>query len=221
MPCKGPEASSGVPRRDGRRAPCCSSLGPGPTADPQYRSSSQYAGLSRNLAPYVDAVDAGNRHLLNQALLSNKINPQTVFFLGYSDTRDGFEDEVRAVGLTTAARTLFVAVGDGQQRLERCGDEGAADPAAEQQVVAVLVARAQRLAGAMEAPTLQRDTPGAASRRSAPAIAARAILLLSTDEWHTEGRKLWAAPKSQVEAIRDPRNGGTVRPGVARSRSRP
>jgi hypothetical protein len=34
-----------------------------------------------------------------------------VFFIGYSDTAQGFDDDVDSVDLTTASRTLFVKLG--------------------------------------------------------------------------------------------------------------
>ncbi len=75
------------------------------------RVITQYTDVTRDPALYVDQVNARDKHFFNQALLSYKINPQTVFFLGYSDSKDGFDDEVRSVGLTTASRTLFVKLG--------------------------------------------------------------------------------------------------------------
>ncbi|MCP3673019.1 MAG: hypothetical protein GY829_00915, partial [Gammaproteobacteria bacterium] len=46
----------------------------------------QYNDIERNQSLYVDSVDAESRSLGTQLLYSYKINPQTVFFLGYSDS---------------------------------------------------------------------------------------------------------------------------------------
>ncbi len=75
------------------------------------RLITQYVDVTRDPALYVDPVNARDKHLFNQALLSYKINPQTVFFFGYSDSKDWFDDESRSVGLVTASRTLFVKLG--------------------------------------------------------------------------------------------------------------
>jgi len=52
-------------------------------------------------------VDAETQQLFSQLLLAYKINPQTVFFLGYSDTRLGDQ----RIDLKQANRTLFVKIG--------------------------------------------------------------------------------------------------------------
>ena len=75
------------------------------------RVITQYADVGRDPALYHDQVNASEEDLFNQVLLSYKINPQTVFFIGYSDTAQGFDDGVDSVDLTTASRTLFVKLG--------------------------------------------------------------------------------------------------------------
>jgi len=75
------------------------------------RVISQYTDLTRDPSLYHDEVDAAEQDLFNQVLLSYTINPQTVFFLGYSDTYRGFDDAAESVDLTTASRTVFVKLG--------------------------------------------------------------------------------------------------------------
>ena len=56
-------------------------------------------------------IQAGEDHrcrtLFNQILFSYKINPQTVFFFGYSDNYLGDEQ----IDLTQENRTIFLEVG--------------------------------------------------------------------------------------------------------------
>ncbi|PCJ50599.1 MAG: hypothetical protein COA74_02155 [Gammaproteobacteria bacterium] len=51
----------------------------------------QYSDTERNQSLYLDPVDAKSKNLATQLLYSYKINQQTVFFLGYSDS--SFEDD--------------------------------------------------------------------------------------------------------------------------------
>ena len=68
---------------------------------------SQYLDVDRDPSLYTDEVDARSRTLFNQLLFSYKINPQTVFFLGYSDNYLGDEQ----IELTQENRTIFLKVG--------------------------------------------------------------------------------------------------------------
>ncbi len=68
---------------------------------------SQYLDVSRDPSLYTDEVDARSRTLFNQILFSYTINPQTVFFLGYSDNYLGDNE----IDLTQQNRTLFLKVG--------------------------------------------------------------------------------------------------------------
>jgi len=68
---------------------------------------SQYLDVNRDPSLYTDEVDARSRTLFNQILFSYKINPQTVFFLGYSDNY--LSDE--SIDLTQENRTIFLKVG--------------------------------------------------------------------------------------------------------------
>jgi hypothetical protein len=72
------------------------------------RVTTQYQEIQRNVAAYVDTVDATTRNLGQQILFSYKINPQTVFFLGYSNNY--FEDDDLGAFETTD-RTLFMKIG--------------------------------------------------------------------------------------------------------------
>ena len=56
---------------------------------------------------YVDPVDMRTRDLGVQLLYSYKVNPQTVLFLGYTDTRRGFEGS----DLEEVDRTFFFKIG--------------------------------------------------------------------------------------------------------------
>ena len=73
------------------------------------RLTTQYQDIERNLDEYVDDdVDAQTRNMGRQLLYSYKINPQTVFFLGYSDNH--FEDDELNT-LEETDRTWFMKVG--------------------------------------------------------------------------------------------------------------
>ncbi len=65
--------------------------------------------VDRNLDLYLDPedVNARERSLFTQLLFSYKVNPQTVLFAGYSDSRAG-DDLVRS---TLAGRSIFAKVG--------------------------------------------------------------------------------------------------------------
>lgn len=73
-----------------------------------FRSIIQYKDYDRNVALYEDDdVDARTKKIFTQFLLSYKINPQTVFFLGYSDDSKGDHE----TSLTQTNRTIFAKVG--------------------------------------------------------------------------------------------------------------
>jgi outer membrane cobalamin receptor len=67
----------------------------------------QYSNYDFNTDLYVDDVDEKSARLSSQVLLSYKINPQTVFFLGYSDSHRGDQD----IDLTQSGRTFFAKIG--------------------------------------------------------------------------------------------------------------
>ena len=72
------------------------------------RFTTQYQVINRNPDEYIDPVDSETRDVGRQLLYSYKLNPQTVFFLGYSDQL--IEDDL-IDNLTTTDRTWFMKVG--------------------------------------------------------------------------------------------------------------
>jgi hypothetical protein len=72
----------------------------------------QYTDIQRDAALYFyDDVDGRSKRLFPQLLFSYTINPQTVFFAGYSGTRLGGDFDGVHAGLTEADRTFFVKLG--------------------------------------------------------------------------------------------------------------
>jgi len=71
------------------------------------RAILQYTDITRNPDLYDDEVDSLSRDLFIQLLFSYKVNPRTVFFLGYSES--GYETQ--DFSLTTTDRTLFLKLG--------------------------------------------------------------------------------------------------------------
>jgi len=71
------------------------------------RAILQYTDITRNPDLYDDEVDALTRDLFVQLLFSYKVNPRTVFFLGYSERGIQTQD----FSLTTTDRTLFLKLG--------------------------------------------------------------------------------------------------------------
>ncbi len=72
------------------------------------RFTTQIQDVSRNQAVYTDTVDAVDRNVGRQLLFSYKVNPQTVFFLGYSDSL--IEDD-NITSLETEDRSWFMKIG--------------------------------------------------------------------------------------------------------------
>lgn len=73
------------------------------------RAIAQYRVTDRNPAAYADRVDDREERLFSQLLFAYEANPQTLFFLGYSDGREGVTDaDGVAVPLTLRTRTFFV-----------------------------------------------------------------------------------------------------------------
>jgi hypothetical protein len=66
----------------------------------------QYVDYRYNAANYTFPVDPVYRHFFSQFLFSYKLNPRTVFFLGYSDNALG----TREYRLTRSDRTIFMKV---------------------------------------------------------------------------------------------------------------
>jgi hypothetical protein len=71
------------------------------------RAIVQRLDVRRNLALYVDQPTSPFEQLFTQLLFSYKLNPRTVFFLGYSDTKAGTE----RIDVTQKDRTVFVKLG--------------------------------------------------------------------------------------------------------------
>jgi len=64
----------------------------------------QYVNYDYNVANYTFERDPEYKHFFSQLLFSYKINPFTVFFLGYSDNYLGSQD----YDLTQSDRTVFM-----------------------------------------------------------------------------------------------------------------
>ncbi len=71
------------------------------------RTIFQWTSIDRNQALYQDEVDAEFDRLFTQVLFSYKLNPQTVLFLGYGDTREGDQ----RISLTQSDRSVFLKLG--------------------------------------------------------------------------------------------------------------
>jgi len=72
------------------------------------RLTVQNTDIERNQDEYIDEVDARSRDMGRQLLYSYKLNPQTVFFLGYSDQ---YVDEDNIDGPIASDRTWFMKIG--------------------------------------------------------------------------------------------------------------
>ncbi len=71
------------------------------------RAIVQYRTLDRTPALYRDPVEPESESLFTQLLFSYKLDPRTVLFVGYSDTRLGEQ----GVDLTQESRTFFLKLG--------------------------------------------------------------------------------------------------------------
>jgi hypothetical protein len=71
------------------------------------RAIVQFRDCRKDTTLYIDPAEAREQGLETQVLLSYKVNPQTVFFLGYSDLYLGDEHS----DLTQSSRTLFAKLG--------------------------------------------------------------------------------------------------------------
>jgi hypothetical protein len=71
------------------------------------RTIVQYQDLQRDPSLYLRPVRPEQEDLFGQFLFSYKLNPQTVLFAGYTDTRFGLQ----GVDLTQTDRTFFLKVG--------------------------------------------------------------------------------------------------------------
>ncbi len=71
------------------------------------RAIVQYRDLERDPDLYVEAVDSKRERIFSQFLYSYRLNPQTVFYLGYSDTQLGTDQ----IDRLRTDRALFVKLG--------------------------------------------------------------------------------------------------------------
>ena len=71
------------------------------------RAIVQYRNDNLNPALYPDGFPSEAERFASQLLFSYKINPQTVFFLGYSDLHEGVDE----IALTQSERTFFAKLG--------------------------------------------------------------------------------------------------------------
>lgn len=71
------------------------------------RAIAQYRNVTRDPSLYTFTINRKSSDLFTQFLFSYKINPQTVFYLGYSDSSFGSD----RIDLTRADRTLFLKIG--------------------------------------------------------------------------------------------------------------
>ena len=72
------------------------------------RLTVQYQDIERNPDVYIEPTDAREKDVGRQLLYSYKLNPQTVFFLGYSDS---YVDDDSLDRLTAEDRTWFMKIG--------------------------------------------------------------------------------------------------------------
>ncbi|MFH1763814.1 MAG: hypothetical protein ABIF09_06450, partial [Gemmatimonadota bacterium] len=76
------------------------------------RAIVQYQNIERNPENYTFAINRETRNLFTQLLLSYKVNPQTVLFLGYSDNARGMLTPERLrTDLARSDRTFFLKLG--------------------------------------------------------------------------------------------------------------
>lgn len=72
------------------------------------RVTAQISDVEKNQAQYIDEVESREKEVGRQLLYSYKINPRTVFFLGYSDQ---YVDDDNLSSLTASDRTWFMKIG--------------------------------------------------------------------------------------------------------------
>lgn len=71
------------------------------------RTIFQYTDIRRDPTQYVDEVEAHSERLFSQLLFSYKLNPQTVLFLGYSNTDSG----ITGIDRIRTDQTFFLKLG--------------------------------------------------------------------------------------------------------------
>jgi len=77
-----------------------------------FRAIVQYRDADRDPLTHVTDVDRSDASVFSQFSFSYKVNPQTVLFLGYTDSREGQTDlDFKQVPLTQVGRSLFLKLG--------------------------------------------------------------------------------------------------------------
>ena len=71
------------------------------------RTILQYTDVKRDPSLYLDPVEPRSQDLLTQFLFAYKVNAETAFYFGYSDSHEGSED----LPLTQTSRELFIKLG--------------------------------------------------------------------------------------------------------------
>ena len=76
------------------------------------RTTVQLQDTLRNPSLFRSAIDHRNTNVLSQILASYRVNPQTVIFLGYGDTRTGLTNiDAGSTSLREMERTFFLKLG--------------------------------------------------------------------------------------------------------------
>jgi Domain of unknown function (DUF5916)/Carbohydrate family 9 binding domain-like len=77
-----------------------------------FRAIVQYSDTDRDPETNLADVNRSTSSLFSQFLFSYKVNPQTVLFLGYTDSRDGqIDPDFNRVPLTQTGRSFFLKLG--------------------------------------------------------------------------------------------------------------
>jgi hypothetical protein len=71
------------------------------------RSILQYVDIRRNQKLYTEEIEPVSKSLFTQFLFSYKLNPRTVFYLGYSDNHEAYQN----IDLTQTDRAVFLKIG--------------------------------------------------------------------------------------------------------------
>lgn len=71
------------------------------------RSILQYVDIRRNQELYVDEIEPVSKRFFTQFLFSYKLNPRTVFYIGYSDNHEAYQ----GIDLTQSGRAVFLKIG--------------------------------------------------------------------------------------------------------------
>jgi hypothetical protein len=72
-----------------------------------FRGIIQFYNIERNIFLYEDEVNSQDQNIFTQFLFSYKLNPRTVFYLGYSDIFEGYT----GINLLKRKQSLFLKIG--------------------------------------------------------------------------------------------------------------